>query len=125
MPGAVGLNVTSRPLSSPAVHWLADGHATTYRGFPLPVMVSSEIGADHDSDAALTAGELANAADTVTITATSKPKRAAQTRTPYATHTSNPSGQSRPHTQSLQSTSERSRKHPALSAHRTADYGSP
>ena len=27
-PGAVGLNVTSRPLASIAVHWPADGHAT-------------------------------------------------------------------------------------------------
>ena len=38
-PGAVGLNVTSRPASSTAVHWLADGHATPCRELPLSIVV--------------------------------------------------------------------------------------
>ena len=39
VPGAVGSNVTCRPTSSTAVHWLADGHATPYRTLPLSIVV--------------------------------------------------------------------------------------
>ena len=43
VPGAVGLNVTSRPASSTAVHWLADGHATPCRELPLSIVVGVEV----------------------------------------------------------------------------------
>jgi hypothetical protein len=71
VPGAVGLNVTSRPAPPTTVHWLADGHATAPRPWVLPFW-SIAIGADHESDAApATAAELANNAEAHT-TATSK-----------------------------------------------------
>ena len=84
LPGAVGLNVTSLPV-------VVDGGALARRRTRHPAQgmaapLSSEIGGDHDSDAALaTAWELANPADS--ITTPSKPKRATRTRTQDATST--------------------------------------
>src|SRR5438874_2228112 len=50
-PGAVGSKVTSRPLLSTAVHWLADGHAIARRssllsmgtGLGVPGAVGSNV----------------------------------------------------------------------------------
>ena len=50
-PGEVGLNVTSRPKLSTAVHWLLDGHATPFSPSPAASMamgvgVPGEVGSN-------------------------------------------------------------------------------
>ena len=39
VPGLAGLNVTCRPMSSTAVHWVADGHATPSRLLAVSIVV--------------------------------------------------------------------------------------
>ena len=39
LPGAVGLNVTCRPLAPTAVHWVAEGHDTAFMMFTASITV--------------------------------------------------------------------------------------
>lgn len=50
LPAAPGLNVTSRPSGSTAVHRRSDGQATALSGMRSPAL--SAIGADHDREPA-------------------------------------------------------------------------